>query len=357
MFTEPRSSLEKAVLSFIHRPWKDISRSESEFNGLALRIFHFQYQNNSIYRRFCDIEGYSVFKINSWKKIPAMPSLAFKELKVTSFPKKEAIKVFRTSGTTREGRGVHYFRTLKLYEASILPPFEKAFFWDRAKLSYYFLMNSPVDDAGSSLSHMMGVVNRRFADGRGQFYIKKGKPAFESLLKELQKEKKSVFLLATAFSLKSFLDYLKNKKIYLRLPVGSRLMETGGFKGKVKSVTKKALYTECGKFLGIPKKNGVSEYGMTELSSQYYARALGPMANPAWMRFQLIDPQTGLEVLSRKPGILKHVDLANLDSVIAIQTEDLARKRGQGFELLGRLPGSAVRGCSLSYEELMGEFE
>ncbi|HND52087.1 MAG TPA: YncE family protein, partial [Pirellulaceae bacterium] len=47
-------------------------------------------------------------------------------------------------------------------------------------------------------------------------------------------------------------------------------------------------------------------------------------------------------------GLLRVIDLANLRSVLAVQTEDLAIRRGRGFELLGRAPGAEPRGCSLA---------
>ena len=92
---------------------------------------------------------------------------------------------------------------------------------------------------------------------------------------------------------------------------------------------------------------------MTELSSQYYSRSLGPFAGPAWLRAVVVDPRSGRECRPGRAGILKHVDLANLGSVAAVQTEDLGRSVPGGFELLGRAPGSEVRGCSLSYERFL----
>jgi hypothetical protein len=45
--------------------------------------------------------------------------------------------------------------------------------------------------------------------------------------------------------------------------------------------------------------------------------------------------------------LLRHLDLANLGSVVALQTEDVGRALGNGIELLGRVPGAEARGCSL----------
>ena len=119
-------------------------------------------------------------------------------------------------------------------------------------------------------------------------------------------------------------------------------METGGFKGRARSISKSALYRQCREFLGIHENDCVSEYGMTELSSQFYA--VGSKAlfrGPAWTR----TIECG--------GLLRHFDLANRGSVMAVQTEDRGRIRPGGFELLGRARKAELRGCSLSYEEFI----
>ena len=184
-----------------------------------------------------------------------------------------------------------------------------------------------------------------------------GNPDFAALLKDLKKERRQVLLLSTAFALKGFLDHLKEKRVFLKLKSGSRLMETGGFKGRAHEIPKKALYRLCASRLGILSINCVSEYGMTELSSQYYSTGGRPFAAPAWMRAVVIDPRTGKECAGGRPGLLKHVDLANLGSVMAVQTEDRGRMKARGFEFLGRARGSEARGCSLSYERFLRSSE
>ena len=131
-------------------------------------------------------------------------------------------------------------------------------------------------------------------------------------------------------------------------------METGGFKGYTQKISKTALYAECQKYLGIPADHCLSEYGMTELSSQFYARGpRGLFQGPAWTRTLVMDSLTGRQAHPGKKGLLKHFDLANRGSVMVIQTEDRGRIARAGFELLGRFEGSERRGCSLSYEEFI----
>lgn len=345
------------VLRFIRR-YSTKPAPDSAFETLAARVFRFQFEKNVLYRRFCEMEGATPDKIKTWKDIPAMPATAFKELTLTSFPRTRKTKIFKTSGTTlRQGqnsasekRGAHYFETLKVYDAAILPPFRKHVL-KRGSYVFYILISPALEASHSSLSYMMKVVNGKFAHGKSRFYVRQGKPLFKVLAQDLRDEPKRVLFLTTAFALKGFLDYLKEEKIHLCLPSGSRLMETGGFKGRVRELSKRELYRLCRVRLGI--KDFVSEYGMTELSSQYYSRNGGPFAAPAWMRAVVMDPYTGKESRSGRVGFLKHVDLANIGSVVAVQTEDLGRMKGKGFEVIGRARGSEARGCSLSYESFL----
>ena len=52
-------------------------------------------------------------------------------------------------------------------------------------------------------------------------------------------------------------------------------------------------------------------------------------------------------------GMLRHYDLANCGSVMALQTEDIGHTIGDGFEITGRATGSEARGCSLLVEEIL----
>lgn len=352
-------ALDRDILSAVRRYASADSMPDREFDRLALRVFAYQYEKNRFYRRFCDIEGKNPSVVRHWKDVPAMPAQGFKELVLTTFPVRRSARRFRTSGTTRDSRGVHWFETLALYDAAIVPPFRRFLLPGLSRIEMFFLMPSPDEVRDSSLSYMMGVVRKKLGRGAGKFYVKNGNVLSEELARGLSRAKRPVLVLSTAFSLKIFLDFLRARKMAIRLPAGSRVMETGGFKGRVKAVSKAGLYRGCERFLGVPARFCASEYGMTELTSQFYDETIRKgkssfvKIGPAWMRTVVADPRTGREAKAGRPGILRHYDLANRGSVMAIETEDLGRTKGGGFELLGRAPGAASRGCSLSYEALL----
>ena len=143
------------------------------------------------------------------------------------------------------------------------------------------------------------------------------------------------------------------------LPAGSRIMETGGFKGRRREMARAPFYAMMAEAFGVPLHHIVNEYGMTELSSQFYDTSLrdgAPTAVksvPAWTRVLCVDPATGREVAEGARGLIRVVDLANLGSVMALQTEDVGVRHADGrFEVLGRVAAAPPRGCSLDAEGL-----
>ncbi len=161
------------------------------------------------------------------------------------------------------------------------------------------------------------------------------------------------------------------------LPPGSRAMVTGGFKGLRTAADPAGLAATVTERLGIPTGLQAAEYGMTELSTQYYdarlRRALGvresagdrhdsagPGADlgavstmgfvvPPWARVRIVDPAEGREVPEGEVGAIVHYDLANRGSAVALQTSDLGARIGRrAFQLQGREPGAEARGCSLA---------
>ena len=176
-----------------------------------------------------------------------------------------------------------------------------------------------------------------------------------------------LLLLGTAFSFVHLLDFLAERNLRFDLPAGSRGMETGGYKNRSRSMPKTELHRFITERLGVPSSHIICEYGMSELSSQAYDGVAGDgwrvtgkdsaprhssldtrhFLFPPWARVQIISPETGLEVADGETGLIRVFDLANVFSVVAIQTEDLAIRHGGGFELLGRATQAEPRGCSL----------
>jgi hypothetical protein len=212
---------------------------------------------------------------------------------------------------------------------------------------------TPEEAPNSSLVHMFKSVRQRFGGPESAFVGRTNADQSWSIdmaraLSVLESDQ-PVGVLGTAFSFVHLLDHLEECGARLSLPSGSRVMETGGYKGRSREVPKSKLRAMISKFFGVPESDIVTEYGMSELSSQAYEQG-AVFHFPPWARARVVSSETGAEVGEGETGLLQVFDLANIWSVMAVQTEDLAVRRGTGFELLGRAAKSEPRGCSLMPE-------
>ncbi len=329
---------------------------EGEFNRLALALFAFQRKRVPIYGALCERRGAGPESVLDWRQIPAVPTRAFKEYEVSSIPAGERTRVFHSSGTTGQvpSRHFHNAESLSLYEASLLPWFERHFFATQPAPMKMLLL-TPEIAPHSSLVHMLAAVRLHFGTPESTFTGRVEADGAWSLdlettlaaVREAVGENTPLALLGTAFSFVGLLDHLQAAGKRFALPKGSRVMETGGYKGRSRTLSKTQLRLMISKFLGIPPSHVLAEYGMSELSSQAYDDAAGVFHFPPWARVRVLSPETGAEAGEGETGLLRVFDLANIGSVMAVQTEDLAARRGDGFELLGRAPSAEPRGCSL----------
>lgn len=363
---------------------------EELFNRLALRLFELQYRHNPPYRRWCDARGVLPGRIDHWSRIPAVITSAFREFDFTCLAPGHRPRVFHSSGTTgrQPSRHFHDALTLQVYETALWRSFTKALLPDDpgGQTMELLILMPPVEQAPhSSLVHMADTIRRRMRRGPEVFLATADSGGAWRLDASLcwrrlcaaTETGRPVLILATAFGLVQLLDTPGLAPRNLALPTGSRIMETGGYKGRSRELSPAALRQLVHERLGVPTEAVISEYGMCELSSQAYdslyapapgtarAPAFGQQQSgnsesriaslrvrrrfrfPPWVRTQVIDPETGDPCPSGRPGLLRVFDLANIGSVLAIQTEDLAEPVQDGFVLLGRAPGVEPRGCSL----------
>ena len=336
---------------------------------MAVMLFTLQFQHNPAYRKICEARKISPATVHHWTQIPAVPASAFKELELSCLPPNERACVFHSSGTTGQipSRHFHSAQSLALYEASLWPWFERNVLanseFRNSNFELIILSPPPNQTPNSSLAHMFETVRRKFnapencflgalaADGAWTLHFDATLVALNSNA-ETQNPK---LILGTAFSFVHLLDFLEKKNLRLNLPRGSRAMETGGYKNRSRALPKARLHRLISERLGIQREQIVCEYGMSELSSQAYDAEnrsskleTRNFLFPPWARAQIISPETGREVAGGQTGLLRIFDLANVFSVLAIQTEDLAIRRDGGFELIGRAESSEPRGCSLS---------
>lgn len=369
--------------------------ASGDFDALAAEAFALQVERVPAIARLAAARGVEPGPGLDWRRVPAVPTSAFKTLRVTvaeagaeeggapaaaegaATPAAggsagggetaepaptPAVEVFRSSGTTagEAARSVHVHPFPDLYRATIDAAFPRACLPRGQGAPMLALVPRREERPDSSLSFMVDHAVRRWGGeaslwGLGPRGV--DARAARSWLGARQREGRPVLVLATALALADLVAGLAKLDLRFRLPAGSAVFETGGFKGREREADPTALATAVAERLGVPPASIVREYGMTELTSQLYTRSLAGgdphlFVAPHQVRVRVVDPDSLEEVPQGETGLVAIFDLANLSSAVHVLTEDLGRMEADGLRLLGRAAGAELRGCSLTVEEL-----
>jgi hypothetical protein len=328
-----------------------------DFEELAREAFRYQYEGIEAYRGLCERQGLEPDGIADWRQIPVVPAMAYKSVDLSIG---EGGEIFRSSGTTKAIRSVHRHAFLDLYRATIESSFPKSVLGSLERRPILSLIPNREQAPDSSLSFMADHVVRKWGDEESQnAFGANGVEArlARSFLGARQRDQRPILILSTAFALVQLLEALDRFHLRFRLPTGSTVFETGGYKGRSRIVPPGELIERLDERLALLPGSIIREYGMTELTSQFYTSALvGGDADlfqpPHWTRVRILDPETLEEAAPGRTGLICILDLANLSSAIHLLTEDLGVAEEGGFRLLGRAAGAELRGCSLTVEEL-----
>lgn len=345
------------LLAFIAEDEAD----EDAFDRLALELFAYQFEHNGPFRRFATQRAKTPRTVRSWRDIPAVPITAFKELELTCRPAQQAVRVFMTSGTTRGGlRGRSFHTTLAVYDASMIANFRRRFMGDRERIRMGILFPTEEAMPNSSLAHYLALAVRHFGTGESHYLLGEDGLDADRLWAELARAESTgepYALLGASYAFVPVLEEMERTRRAVRLPSGSRILDTGGFKGKAREIAPDAFYGRLSVAFGVPRRRCINMYGMTELSTQFYddgnETCPSVKSGPHWIRTRVVNPLTGEEVPRGSVGVLAHCDLAHFNIVTTILTEDTGVAVDGGFLLLGRAAGAEAAGCSMAVEEFL----
>ena len=323
---------------------KIFGASAANFVETALTVFRYQYQHTPVYRQFTDALHISPVQVQKIEQIPFLPIQFFK----THIIAQDNIipeTVFESSGTTQSLNSKHYVQSLAIYRQSFLNAFE-AFYGNIRDWCIIGLLPSYLERNNSSLVVMADELIKLSGHAESGFYLYDHEK-LNALLQDLGQRGQKTLLIGVTFAL---LDFAEKYSLRLKNTV---VMETGGMKGRREEWTREQVHAFLSHRLGVSEIH--SEYGMTELLSQAYSRGNGVFFCPPWMKVLLReedDPMavnnTKLKEGKNKTGIINVIDLANIYSCSFIATDDVGRLHPNGgFEVLGRVDNSDIRGCSL----------
>ena len=262
-------------------------------------------------------------------------------------------RLFLSSGTTKNSRARSYFSKdgLLLYQLESLKTFYDLlshFFNEKELFSVTGVSLVPTvkEWPTSSLAQMLSWIAKYF---KVDF--------LEAKTFSNKNYSKPIWVFATALQFKDLIE--QNKKIFL--PKGSLIIETGGLKSSKEIFSRQDLFSGLKEIFDVPEDRIISEYGMCELSAQAYdfvcEKSSGKMRSykfPFWVDVKA--SQINDLALEEGQGCLRVYDPLRVDYPFPIRTQDIIDlKKSGSFSLLGRVPHSVLKGCSLLAEELLSK--
>jgi hypothetical protein len=349
--------------------WETLT-DELRFTAAALGLFTRQVDRNRPYGDYCRRLGLTPASVRHWTEIPAVPTDAYKQEPLATFDPAEAVRVFMTSGTSAgpESRGKVYKdgTAMALHDAVVRDGFRRWCLPDRERIR--LLVLAPPEEIVPYLrmAHDCSLFLREFDTGDGRPFIGEAgldEAALCGALREAEETGRPVMLVGATFSFVRFFESCRERGQRFALPPGSRMADGGGYKGRSRELTKTEFLETAGETLGLLESSCVNLLGITELTSLFFDNVLAAASagrctprhktNAPWTRTRAVDPETLALLPAGEAGLLRHWDLANETSVLALQTDDLGLQVEDGFEILGRARGAELRGCSLAMEQFL----
>jgi hypothetical protein len=371
-----RHQLCEKVADFIHRA-DDSHESDRELDRLALEVFELQYRTIRPYHNLCRRTGRTPDTVSSWRDIPAVPAQAFKHYTLFAAEPDAVARTFRSSGTSDRNRSseAHFSRAgLEVMDVAVATAARARLFPDGRRTRILVLTPPPERVPHMIMVHGMAHMVKTFGIDGSRFVAGPGGVDFAALWTELvgcQQAGVPVSLLGASFAFVHFFDWMEGEGRRLALAAGSRLLDAGGYKGRSREISRNTFVSWAARMCGLHRESVINLLGMTELASQIYdwispgapIRAGRMKLPPRWMRTELVDPRRfeGAEPADDRPvGLLRHLDLANVERPLVVQSEDVARgvsagagsAARRGFEIIGRAKGAEPRGCSLTADDV-----
>ncbi len=352
-----REALDREVLAFIEKG-TDHS-DEGKFNELAVKEFIYQYRENDVYRNFCQAQGIGPGDVAHWREIPAIPTEAFKQDVIASFPLSETELSLLTSGTTNpDARGKIYRdkTTLEIIKKCNYMLTKDFLFPDIERVRIMLLVPSPKVAPGMPMAYGLEQARTAFGTEDSNYYISPRGLAADELIADLSAAghmKEPVCLMGATSGFVYLFNICRERGLKFKLPAGSRVCDGGGYQGTFGECTRRQFYERVQEFLGIPAHMCVNTLGMGESGTNYFDNVLRDYYRTGkvetrhkvdlpWTRTIVVGVRTGQRMPKGELGLIRHYDLTNLATVLGVQTDNIGYETDGGFEILGRsvnLPG------------------
>jgi len=322
--------------------------SSRDFLDHALALFRWQAKHNEPYRAFVQAMNVNPREVVALEDIPFLPVEVFKTHAVKSGAW-EPHHVFRSSGTTQTTSRAHHWldeEGLSWYAEVARLAWRRQWGSGVGEWAWLGLLPGYLGREDASLLTMVADFMREAGETEAGMLMHDHDALNVALVRHFsQPQSKPLVLFGVTWAVLDWLDSLKRHGDDIpwhRIT----LIETGGMKGRGVEPIREEVHAQIKSRL--TDIGMASEYGMTEMMSQGYAKDGIHHGFPHWVQplvREVRDPRS--PGLRNRVGRVDIVDLANVHSCAFLATGDVGNHTDQGLILLGRQDAAEVRGCSL----------
>jgi hypothetical protein len=329
-----------------------------QFDDCALRLFDFQYENNEVFRHFCEAKGVEPADVASWQDVPLVYTDVFKDEFVASFPLERTVLGGLTSGTTSLTRRGRIFRDENgkrlVFEANRVMTGSYLFPDLAPGERMRILLLAPSPEMAPSMGMAIGLdqTRREFGTPESAFLVGKSGIDVRSLIRGLREAEASgepVTIIGATSALVYFLQACRRDGRAFSLPPASRVCDGGGYHGRFGPVTRDEYFEMAAEVLGVPEEYCINTLGAAETATNLFhdtlrrhVLGLPPRERtrpvPPWSRVRAMSVDDLTPLPDGEVGLLAHWDLANVPTVLAVQTDNLGYTSHDGTccEIVGR---------------------
>lgn len=356
-----RQNLEQQITGFVEKGI-DYANDE-EFNSIAIEEFTYQYFANDVYRGLCESKGVKPQDVTTWLDIPPLPTEAFKQYVIASFPLSETELSLLTSGTTNpDARGKIYRDkvSLEIIKKCNYMLTKEFLFPDVERMRMLLMVPSPKVAPGMPMAYGLELAKEAFGTDESAYYISPRGLAVDELitaLEQAQAKKEPVCLMGATSGFVYFFNSCRERGVSFDLPAGSRVCDGGGYQGTFGECSRQQYYAQVEEFFRVPRHMCVNTLGMGESGTNYFDNVLRDhfrgvpgeeryKVDVPWTRTIVVGIRTGQRMPKGELGLIRHYDLTNLATVLAVQTDNIGYETDSGFEIIGRsahIPGYNVQ--------------
>lgn len=329
------------------------AHDDQAFNALALDMFAYQYEANEYYRQLCDRVEVKPGSISRWDEIPALPTRAFKESVVASIAPENSDFALMTSGTsdpTLRGKIFQDKSSLaNIIKANNLGT-KRYCFPEFDQMTLGLVIPPSTQVPGMAMAFGMSFLLQSFGNEQSRYFISEEGLDIEGLCAFLQQgvdTQQPICLAGATSGFVMLFNHLREVGGSFQLPEGSLVLDGGGYQGTFGPCSREDFYRFCAEFLGIQGHHCINGLGMAECGTNYLDCVLADHVGgrsdrerqkitPPWTRTVVVGMRTGKPLPAGEIGLIRHIDVTNRATVVAIQTENLGYLTDEGFEIIGR---------------------